>query len=407
VIPATMTREQAQAVLAQRSAERDTIQANLLDLDGSFGKRLLAGATLTGQSATLWNSASAGLAALWDTYTAYSAVIDKAAEILTPTGRIPAARLEQASELLLGTPVRLTMQSQPLGQRELTAGGDVRLTLTQAVQQMRRSFGDISVVLAAAESVWNEISDGLGTLSDDLDAAERKTADLADADLAAAVAQARTSLSDLRRQLNADPLGLWNAGRVDTGRLDRLRQQVAEVTARASDLGAVRDDADQRIAEVSSAVAAARQAWQDAMAARDRAATRILVHDPGPLPDVSGLAKRPADLAALRAAGRWTRLQSELDLAGRQAATALRQCRDAEHAATGLIGQRDELRGLLDAYRAKAAGLGALEDPGLDSLYQKAKDLLWTAPCELTAAAAAVTGYQQAVLALGRSGGRA
>ena len=33
-----------------RAAERDSIQANLLDLDGSFGKRLLAGATLTGES---------------------------------------------------------------------------------------------------------------------------------------------------------------------------------------------------------------------------------------------------------------------------------------------------------------------------------------------------------------------
>jgi hypothetical protein len=406
-MPAALTREQAQAVLAQRSAERDTIQANLLDLDGSFGKRLLAGATLIGQSATLWTSASAGLAALWDTYTAYSAAIDKAAEILTPTGRIPAAKLEQASDLLLGTPVTLTTQAQPLGQRELTAGGDVRLTLTQAVQQMRSSFGHISAVLAAAESVWNEISDGLGTLSDDLNTAEGTASDLADAELAADVAQARTSLSDLRQQLNADPLGLWTAGRVDTSRLDRLRQQVAEVTARATGLGAVRADADRRIAEVSAAVVAARQAWQDAMAARDRATTRILVHDPGPLPDVSGLASRPADLAALRAAGRWTRLQSELDLTDRQAATALRQCRDAEQAAAGLIEQRDELRGLLDAYRAKAAGLGALEDPGLDSLYQKAKDLLWTAPCELTAAAAAVTGYQQAVLGLGRSGGRA
>jgi hypothetical protein len=59
-----LSREQAQAAVAAASAERDTIQANLLELDGSFGKRLLAGATLTGRSREAWAQASAGLAAL-------------------------------------------------------------------------------------------------------------------------------------------------------------------------------------------------------------------------------------------------------------------------------------------------------------------------------------------------------
>jgi len=60
--------------------------------------------------------------------------------------------------------------------------------------------------------------------------------------------------------------------------------------------------------------------------------------------------------------------------------------------------KRDELRGLLGAYKAKAARLGAVEDPGLAEYYDRARDLLWTAPCDLAAAEAAVTGYQRAVL---------
>jgi hypothetical protein len=82
-------------------------------------------------------------------------------------------------------------------------------------------------------------------------------------------------------------------------------------------------------------------------------------------------------------------MTSELDLLDKDAAAALRQCREAEQSATDLLGRRDELRGLLDAYR-----------------YQQAHDLLWTAPCDLAAADAAVTGYQQAVLSLRRSGSR-
>jgi hypothetical protein len=66
-----------------------------------------------------------------------------------------------------------------------------------------------------------------------------------------------------------------------------------------------------------------------------------------------------------------------------------------------LVSQRDELRGLLDAYRAKAGRLGAAEDPGLAQLYAQVRELLWTAPCDLRVASAAVTSYQQAVLAIG------
>ena len=125
-----------------------------------------------------------------------------------------------------------------------------------------------------------------------------------------------------------------------------------------------------------------------------------------PLPDISGLDSRLGGLAGLKAAGRWTRLDSELDLVGKLASAALRQCREAEQAAAGLLGRRDELRGLLDAYRAKAGRLGGAEDTVLDASYRQAHDLLWTAPCDLVAATAAVTGYQQAVLRLGRSGER-
>jgi hypothetical protein len=177
--------------------------------------------------------------------------------------------------------------------------------------------------------------------------------------------------------------------------------------ARSAALTRSIEQADQRIAEVSATVSAATEAWQDATAARERAAARVLVAALDPLPDISGFDGRLGDLAALKAAGRWTRLDSELDLLGKLAAAALRQCREAEQAATGLLGKREELRGLLDAYRAKAGRLGAAEDTALDASYRQAHDLLWTAPCDLAVAGAAVTGYQQAVLRLGRSGERA
>jgi hypothetical protein len=407
MMPVTLSRDHAQAVVATAAAERDAIQANLLDLDGSFGKRLLAGATLSGETRKRWEAASAGLAALWETFSAYSAVIDRAAEILAQPGRLPTARLQKTATLLTGASVLLPRAPAPLGERDLTAGADVRLTLAETVVRMKRAFTPLAAEMTAAETVWNEISDGLRQVAHCLDGAKRQSAQLADGELADGLAQAEAGLRQLRERLNSDPLSLWRQDRVDTGQLDRLRDQAAAVAARSADLARTIHEADQRIAEVSATVAAATQARQDATAARERAATRVVVTALDPLPDITRLNSRLGGLTGLKAAGRWTRLASELELLGELASAALRQCREAEQAAAGLLGRRDELRGLLDAYRAKAGRLGAAEDTVLDASHRQAHDLLWTAPCDLVAAEAAVTGYQQAVLRLRRSGERA
>lgn len=405
-----LTRDQALAAAKAAATERDTIQSNLLDLDSSFGKRLLAGATLTGESRAAWDTASAALAALWDTFTAYSAVIDKANEMLLVPGRITPARLGEVAGLLNGQSVTLTKAAAPLSQRELTSSGQTRQTLLTTVREMRRSFSEVAAVVTAAETVWNEISDGIRQVTTDIEEAKAQLPGLgADSELTSLLEQAGASLRDLRGLLNSDPLALWRGGTVDSAPLDRLRKQTAAATAQVADLVKVRADADQRLAEVASAVSAARHALADATAARERAASRInlsATESFGPLPDVSLLASRADALPAMKAAGRWTRLASELDVISKQAAAITRAYKEAEQAAAGLIDKRNEMRGLLDSYRAMAGGLGAAENVELDAIYQQAKALLWTAPCDLEAATAAVNGYQQAVLRLRRSGGR-
>jgi hypothetical protein len=67
---------------------------------------------------------------------------------------------------------------------------------------------------------------------------------------------------------------------------------------------------------------------------------------------------------------------------------------------------RSELKGRIKGYRAKAAGVGGAEDPGLEESFERARDLLREAPCDLDAAAGAVDGYVQAVLAFARRGTR-
>jgi hypothetical protein len=401
----SLTREQAAAAVAAAVTERDNIQANLLDLDGSFGKRMLAGAKLAGATLQRWNAIEAELAALWETFTAYSAVVDHAADIAASFGRSPGAKIDEVSALLRGPSVRLA-RAAPLGQRQLTTGAGTELTLSAAVSEMKRAYADASALYAAAETIWNEIADGLQQAGAILDDAKRKSAGLADDALAGALTVAENSLSQLRQTLNTDPIALWQRGHSHTARLDRLREQVTVAASRAAELARLRDGADRRIAAATAAISAANAARQDAAAAQERAAARIASAVPAPLPDLGLLTGALTALSDLQAAGRWSRLAVELDALEKDTAAATQRCREAERAAAAQLDRRDELRGLLDAYKAKAAALGAAENAELEAAYGQARDVLWTAPCDLAAGVAAVTGYQQAVLALGAQGRR-
>ena len=395
-----MSREQAAAAVAEATAERDSIQANLLDLDGSFGKRMLAGATLTGESKLRWDAAAADLATLWEIFNAYAAVVDQAAELMAGARRPSDRELAQLTAWLTGASVELNRQ-QPLGRRGLTETGKSDLTLAAAVQEMKRAFASVADVVAAAESVWNETAEGLGEVGTQLAAAKEQLGDLSDDEVTGALAAAETELGQLRGLLNSDPLALWHGGGVDTTRLERLRKQAAAVAARAADIARLRADAQQRIAVAAAAVAAVRAAREDAASARERAEAKIAAPGLPPPADAAVLEARLAALDKLRAAGRWARLSAELDTIEAEAAAATQRCREAQRAAEALLGRRDELRGLLGAYQAKAARLGAAENTELSTLYSQAQDLLWTAPCDLDASAAAVTRYQRAIGGLG------
>jgi hypothetical protein len=410
-----MSREQAAAAVAAAAAERDGIQANLLDLDGSFGKRLLAGAVLSGQTRARWEDACAGLAGLWETFTAYSAVIDRAGLLLGQVRRASSPELAEISALLTGPSVRLVRAPAPLAARGLTDRRTAELTPALAVHEMTLAFRRVAEVLTAAETVWNQLAGGLEEVDVQLRQARLDAAGLASQDTergspeSVAVGALRAAEGELGRQraaLNADPLAYWQGGSVDVSHLGLLRQEAASAAAQVREIAAVRAQAEQRITDVAAAVAAVGAAAREAAAARARAAERIVAGELPPVPPDPGiLAGRLAGLEPLRAQARWSRLGGELAAIQQEAAAALDRCRDSERAARDLLSRRDELRGLLGAYAAKAARLAG-PDNALASFHDRARDLLWTAPCDLGAAAAAVTRYQEAIVALSRPGQR-
>ncbi len=61
------------------------------------------------------------------------------------------------------------------------------------------------------------------------------------------------------------------------------------------------------------------------------------------------------------------------------------------------IDARDDLRGLLQSFRGKAASRQLGEDADLEPIYRQAETLLWAAPCDVAAARPLVEQYVAAV----------
>ena len=92
----------------------------------------------------------------------------------------------------------------------------------------------------------------------------------------------------------------------------------------------------------------------------------------------------------------WHRLSPLLESLEQKAEEELLRARESLTAVTAPLAVRAELRGRLDAYKAKVARHGHAEDPLLIERYDAARRMLWSAPCDLRVAEEAVLRYQRA-----------
>ncbi|MEA2828215.1 MAG: hypothetical protein QOG43_2654 [Actinomycetota bacterium] len=101
--------------------------------------------------------------------------------------------------------------------------------------------------------------------------------------------------------------------------------------------------------------------------------------------------------AAARAGGGPAAAASDLDRWRRKADGWLADARRVATANGAAVARRNELRGLLQAFRAKSLAMGRAEDPDLVALHHAAEQALYTAPCDLGQAERLVGEYLRAV----------
>ncbi|MEV8548727.1 hypothetical protein AB0L04_02625 [Streptomyces glaucescens] len=407
-----MDRDEVDRALARLGAEHEAIETSLLALQDHAGRRLLEGAELTGVTKERWAVTEAQITLLWTYFDAYTDALRTARDVRARRRWSSREDLVELTELLRGESVTVA------GGAPSPHGGAARLSsrysLAALVDRMNELYAASLDMVVAADAVWSALPARIDLLAAEL----QRTRALAHSvgvrpgehpsgdDLE----RITRTLTKLREQVVSDPLAFWQraegssapgGGRPDTTVYDREARALEEVRREIDAVLTVRQDAEQRLIRLRDVLSRADRTLAEARTARGEVLAKIAATE---VPVVSGpptaLQEQLATAAEYRRQGQWHRLSPLLESLERKAEDELLRARESLTAVTAPLAVRAELRGRLDAYRAKVARHGLAEDPLLVERYDAARRMLWSAPCDLRVAEQAVLRYQQAVAEL-------
>ncbi|MDX2679523.1 hypothetical protein [Streptomyces soliscabiei] len=424
-----MDRDEVDRALARLGAEHEAIETSLLALQDHAGRRLLEGAELTGVTKERWASAEASITLLWAYFDAYTDALRGAREIRSRRRWSSREDLVELTELLRGESVTVAGSiagsvAGPLaGSAAALAGaptlhGSGKLSqsfsLTTLVDRMNELYASSLDMVVAADAVWSALPARIDLLAAELQRTRRLAHSVgvrpgehpAGDDLE----RITHTLTALREQVVSDPLAYWvraqgssapGGGRPDTTVYDREARALEDVRREIDAVLTVRQDAEQRLVKLRDILSRADRTLAEARTARGEVLAKIAATE---VPVVSGpptvLQEQLATAAEYRRQAQWHRLSPLLETLEQKAEDELLRARESLTAVTQPLAVRAELRGRLDAYKAKVARHGLAEDPFLIERYDAARRMLWSAPCDLRVAGQAVLRYQQAAAEL-------
>jgi hypothetical protein len=292
--------------------------------------------------------------------TLWQAVTDRLTELVTAwdSGRVDRTQREEMSRLIWG---RLGQGTLGVSLVEATRLCDAvtgslrsRLAFDPAAAEVAARVAAVRAGLYRCTELLQQHRDLIPGAADRVDLLQRRVADLAK-----------------RATQGADVSGPFAVLEADAAHTER---DLIVAASGRRDLARDRAAAQARRDELETREEALRVLAQ-------RCAERIAKPPRLAIPDLERLGPVPAERAAVDA------YQARLE----QVAAALAF---AESAYTAPLAERDELRGRLAAFAAKAAATGRDGDSALAAAHAAAHAVLWNAPCDVDEARRLVTAYQ-------------
>jgi len=369
------------------------IGENLMELERDPTREMLGLAVLDGETATRWAAAEQGRAQLWTWFAKLTAILDEARTLRGTRRTLSPTQERELRDLLTGPSIELSNDTVPIHRRQLDNAGRTtsRCTPDELIEMMTTAFNELRDVVAATQFAWDQLVPRVATARAALDDLANEPRGL-DAELAPELARLRPELDELGRSLMADPVA------ADAAEIDRIEAEIKALHDDLTGAAALRDELDFQLAHADAVLAEVHDATQRALDAHDEVLLKIVdpvVPVPAPMP--RDLADGLARVRELASRGQWRAARSELDAWTDRAETALQRARDDAVRNRAPIDERNELRGRIRAYEAKADDYGLLEDRAVAAAYQGAHEELHTAPTDLARAHELVRQYQRAV----------
>ncbi|MFF4750008.1 hypothetical protein ACWD5R_07905 [Streptomyces sp. NPDC002514] len=408
-----LDRDEVDRALARLAAEHEAIETSLLALQDHAGRRLLEGAELTGTTRDRWTAAEASITLLWAYFDAYAATLRTAREIRARRRWSSRDDLVELTGLLRGEAVTMAGSAAAAAHAPALAGPgrlSQSFTLAGLVDRMNELYASSLDMVVAADAVWSALPARIDLLSAELQRTRKLAHSVgvrpgehpAGDDLE----RITRTLTRLREEVVSDPLAHWvpapgssapGGGRPDTTVYDREARALEDVRREIDAVLTVRQDAEARLIKLRDVLSRADRTLAEARTARGEVLAKIAASE---VPVVSGpptaLQEQLVTAAEYRRQAQWHRLSPLLESLEQKAEDELLRARDSLTAVTAPLAVRAELRGRLDAYKAKVARHGLAEDPLLVERYDAARRMLWSAPCDLRVAEDAVLRYQRA-----------
>jgi len=381
------------ATLQRLRSAAAQIGANLLELEHDPTRPLLEVTVLQGVTADRWAEAEAEWSALWNEYRALNDVLEEAQSLRGNRSWLSPDKEDRLARLLTSTSIEVARTAVPIRNRPLlgSSQSSIRCTPDELLERMAGPFDRMRTLLADTATAWDDLVPRVSAARNALDAVTAATPGL-DAEVAPELARLRPRLDALGSTLIADPLSVTAAD------LDAVEADITALGNQIDEAVALRDECAERLT-------GARARLDEAGAAVDAAATQHaqaiakIVAPAVPVPRAlpSDLAVELTQIEGLTEQGQWRAAHAALEAWTARTDAVIERARADAAANQVPLAARQELRGRLDAYQAKARRGGLLEDREVAALYDAAHRALHTAPTDLDDAGARVRRYQEAV----------
>jgi hypothetical protein len=397
-----ITLEQLDQLIAGWKQKIDLVGQNLIDLHGLPTYQRLTGepgfppAELSGSTKAQVNSALPAMNELFQHFELLVGTMRRAEDSRKQVSRFLGAeqKILEIEFLLTGDSIQLPVTRIPLAQRSLLTAPETAIAISpdQLLIAMTNAFEVARDVVLAVDEAWGRLATNLAATEAEI-ATLKTLATSLQITASPELATAEHAIAALYDQIDCDPLGVSL----------EFEQQLSPLIRQArTSLTKLAEQRTQIQAALQTARVSLEQLTdlnQRAIAACAERHEKVVDHSPVAAPLTADYLQAFQDWLA-RLDGTFAEnslhpVQIGLQNWNAKMAVAIATEQQTLVAHQQLIDRRQELRGRLDALKAKALARGRVEDETLSKLAEQAKQLLYARPTPLAQTAEFVRQYER------------